>query len=123
MRFIRTYILKFKLAAIFKQAEQLSENGVATGDQRYKDLLNHALFLTDVHRRHYPDFRIRDEVPGMTDLEQLCIEEQPTDPRKYIIPAALGVFALIQGLGLLAASINVSYHGWLHLFHYLHLGV
>lgn len=121
MRFIRKYIMKYKLAAIFNQAEQLSLNGVEAGDERYVALFDEAMNLLVDHENRYPGFQTREEIPGMCDLEKLTHAPEPTDPRKYILPAALGVFAFINAIGLLAASVSVSYHGWMHLFHWLRM--
>lgn len=113
-----TYLLKKKLDATLKQAEQRLEQGTVRGDA-FQDLLLTAQTLISNHQVSYPDFNANVEVPALADLHKLTIPAEPVNLKKYIVPAGLVTVGVISGLGAFAALVTLSYEGWMHLFKWI----
>lgn len=114
MKFIRRIILNIRLAAIFKQAEQLVERGVKPGDERYLELLVRADGLTLLFHERYPDFN-RNEIPALKDLEKLT-EAEPSNVM-WAVPLGFGLLvASAVAIGTYAGIISVVFHTVVHHF-------
>jgi hypothetical protein len=109
MRFIRLYILKFKLARIFKLAEQAVEQGRESGDQFYVELLAQANILLRTYEEQYPDYV--EQIPAMNDLMKLTVPPAPVDYR-YPVIAGLGAFVI-------SAAVIASWGALVHVFYHL----
>lgn len=121
MRFVKTTILKYKLAAIFKQAEQLLGQGKVAGDQPFLDLANQAQRLLAQHIQQYSDFNPKIEIPAWSDLVDLTIKPEPVDMRQRLIMICVGVGAAALSIGAFSAMVGASYHLFEHLFHFMGL--
>jgi len=121
IRTYRLYILKYRLAKIFKDAEQAVEQGIETGDTVYVELYTKAVLLTRIFNSHYPGGRIDDTIPAMEDLRKLTIPPEPLSIKPIINKVVIiGISAFLL-VGFVPAAINVSYQGWMYAFHLLHL--
>ena len=101
MQFIKTWILRYKLARIFKRAEQAVDLGRQPGDEVFVQLYEQALKLALWHHAQFKDFVIAAEVPALADLEKLTIKPVPVDNTQKAKLAVLIAAALPVVLGTL----------------------
>ena len=108
-RYVFTYILKLKLAGIFKQAELCSERGRQAGDQVFVELCDQAHKLIGQHLHVYADFNVRTEIPAMEDLEALTI--RPVRPNPLAMAGVVATVVIIGGmfLSVYAALLHNTY--------------
>src|SRR5208337_1052098 len=120
MKFIKTWILRYKLAQIFKRVEQCIDLGRQPGDKVFVDAWLQAKDLVRAHWMQYSDFDARIEVPALADLEKWSIKPVPEDKMKnamlkvkqaLVLSCAASVFA-----GTLCALGDGTFHLWMHLF-------
>jgi len=116
MRFIRTWLLRYRLAQIFKRAEQAVDLGRQPGDQVFIKLMFDALKLIGNHQAHFKDFDREIEVPALADLEKLTIKPVPIDINLKVKQVFVAAFAASIGFGTLCAMASGTYHLWMHLF-------
>lgn len=121
MRYIRIYMLKLKLAKIFKRAEQAVETDVPSGNLLYNELYSKAKFAVTPIKQRYPDFDETKEIPALDKLEKLTHQPELPDYNRMIQLGVLATLGAIITIGFVAALVGVSYHGWTSLFHLLHL--
>ncbi len=117
MQFIKIWILRYKLAQLFKRAEQAFNLGRQAGDATYADLYSQAVKLINVYRVDYPHFKTDIEVPALADLEKLTIKPEPISIKAKAIQGIILAYAVGIGIGSLAAAVAGTYHVWMHLFH------
>lgn len=121
MRFIRYYLLQYKLAKLFKLAEQATEKGIESGEQIYVDLYDQAGVLVGQFNNKTIHPITMESFPALVDLEKLTIKPEPVDIRPVIVKGIAICFGSVLALGFVAACINISYQGWMGIFHLLHL--
>lgn len=119
MKFIRTLILQYKLGRIKDQAEAAIEQGREAGDDVFYQLYSAADKMIVSHTARYPGFN--EPFPFMDDLRKLAFVSGEVRIKSAYAQAGLIAIFAISITGLLGALVNVSYHGWLNLFHWLHL--
>ena len=117
MKFIKTWILRYKLARIFKRVEQCIDLGRQPGDKVFVDAWLQARDLVKAHWMQYQDFDAQVEVPALADLEKWSIKPAPADIRPKVIQGIVLAYCAGIGLGSLAAVTMGAYHVWMHLFH------
>ena len=116
MKFIKTWILRYKLAQIFKRVEQCIDLGRQPGDKVFVDAWLQAKDLVRVHWMQYNDFDARIEVPALADLEKWSIKPEPVDHTQKVKQALVAAFAASVFIGTIGAMGVGTFHLWMHLF-------
>jgi len=119
MKVIRLYLLKYKLAKLFKQAEEAAQQGIEAGDVVYNLLYGRATVFCNNFDHRYGG-HIADSIPAMEDLRKLTIESVPGFTTQQIVAlGAAAAVALLIGATFITAAMAEMYHGWQHLFHWM----
>lgn len=109
-KFIHLWILKIKLAGIFKLAEQHSERGIEPGNEVFVALYDRATMLIFEYQHKYSGLNQAVEFPAFEDLRKLS--EKPVQPP--IAPKvglAIGIFVgSAMVLGVYAGLVHLAYH-------------
>ena len=121
MKYVNTWILKIKLAAIFKQAEQLISQGKVAGDQAFVDLANQGQRLLASHIQQYSTFNPKVEIPAWNDLIDLTIKPVPADIKQQAVVISAVVCGAALTIGAFSALVAASFHAFSHVFHIIGL--
>lgn len=120
MKFIYLFVLRFKLADLFKKAEMLADRGVESGDQQYVQLLADANVLIHDFTAKYP-IDVELEFPAIKDLMKLTVVPEPRDIKHVAIATMFGIFLGATFIGAFGAMVGASYHAFSHVFHLMGL--
>lgn len=120
MRSIRYYILKYRLAPIFKEAEQYCQAGLPAGSIEYQSLYAKAITLVAVFGAKYPDWNST-AIPALGDLEKLTIAPDVSAEQKKVALIVVLIAGSAIAIGTYASMISITYHAWAHITHMIGL--
>lgn len=109
-------ILRYKLAAIFKQAELQAERGCANGSTVYIVLLNQAEELVNKFNKKWAG-DCSSEFPALSDLKALSIPPEPIKAKPIAGGIALitaVIISLAFATGAFGAVVHFAYHLFVH---------
>jgi hypothetical protein len=112
LKFIRLWILRYKLAQLFKQAELYVERGVEKGNDVYASLHDQACVLVGEFIEKYPG-NYGNAFPALSDLEELATEPEPPSIKPALGIIAIGIGFVIGSafaIGGYVALVNFAYH-------------
>lgn len=115
MQFIKIWILRYKLAQIFKRAEQAFNLGRLPGNEVFVQAHQQAMNLVIAYHNEFKDFDIQAEVPALADLEKLTIKPEPVSVKAKAVYGVVLAYAIGFGAGSLAAAAVGGYHLCMHL--------
>lgn len=118
MNMIKMWILRYRLASIFKEAEYHADRDLPKGSQVYLDLLVKA---NDIIAKSGLTCNWAEEFPGINDLRALTICEPEVTPGNRIV-TILAIAGLAGfSIGTFSFIVGATYHMWESTFHLIGL--
>jgi len=112
VRSVELFVLRYKLAQVFKQAELQVERGIANGNPVYVSLLDQAETLIGKFIERWPG-TYANMFPALSDLETLATPPEPVKAKPIagmIVLIVAFLLSLAAGVGAFGAIVHWSYH-------------